>query len=331
MGEERISVVVPVYNARHVLGRCLLSLLEQRPGEILLVDDGSTDESGMFCDEMAAAHPEIRVLHQENAGVSAARNAGLRLAVYEWVTFMDADDLLLPGAIPALLRAANGADAVCGGVKRGVDAVPGDGPDRCLRTPEELRAALRLVLENPTRYLTCHGWIFRTERIRGLTFRTDLHYGEDSELLVRILPLCRAIVLSGREVYGYTIQKQSALHGYHAQTQSEYLRTLAAVEKELSDQPDLVPSLALYELIHLLLILTHGTFHPSNPAPVRETWRLARELCASPRFRRAFANAPLERLGTARRVALELLKRGWIAAAWVCVRVRQAYNARQAE
>ena len=74
-----VSVIVPVYNAEQTLRRCVASILEQQftDLELLLVDDGSTDASGEICDEFAARDARVTVLHQENAGVSAARNHAL--------------------------------------------------------------------------------------------------------------------------------------------------------------------------------------------------------------------------------------------------------------
>lgn len=99
--ENRIalSVIVPVYNAEETLGRCVESLFRQGlpddSYEILLVDDGSKDGSPKLCDDLAKTHPQIRVLHQSNGGVSAARNNGIEHARGEWIAFIDADDYLL--------------------------------------------------------------------------------------------------------------------------------------------------------------------------------------------------------------------------------------------
>jgi len=90
----RISVIVPVYNAAQFLRTCIDSVLAQtfEDFELLLVDDGSSDESGTLCDEYAESDDRIRIHHQPNSGVSAARNHGLATARGEYVTFVDADD-----------------------------------------------------------------------------------------------------------------------------------------------------------------------------------------------------------------------------------------------
>lgn len=94
----KYSFIIPVYNCKNYLPACVQSLRAAglEDFEILLVDDGSTDGSGAVCDELAALHPEIRVIHQENGGASAARNRGIREAEGEYILFTDADDTLLP-------------------------------------------------------------------------------------------------------------------------------------------------------------------------------------------------------------------------------------------
>lgn len=92
----KITVVVPIYNVGPYLHQCLDSVVNQtyHDLEILLIDDGSPDNCGAICDEYAAKDARIRVIHKKNAGVSSARNDGVRLATGEWILFLDADDWL---------------------------------------------------------------------------------------------------------------------------------------------------------------------------------------------------------------------------------------------
>ena len=104
----KLSVIVPVYNVEAYLRKCVDSLLNQdlpaSEYEIVLVDDGSTDGSGALCDTLAAARGNIRVIHQENRGLSGARNTGIAAAVGEFVQFVDSDDWLDPNVLGGLVR-----------------------------------------------------------------------------------------------------------------------------------------------------------------------------------------------------------------------------------
>lgn len=115
----KVSVIVPVYNTSLYLERCLDSIIHQTlPSvEIILVDDGSHDGSEKICREYAARDNRIRLIRQENKGVSAARNAGLEAASGEWIAWADSDDRMEPDMLEYLLRNAmdSGADiCICG-------------------------------------------------------------------------------------------------------------------------------------------------------------------------------------------------------------------------
>ena len=91
---HKISVIIPVYNAEKYLSRCIESIIDQTYSnyELLLINDGSKDNSGIVCDEYATKDQRIRVFHKTNGGVSTARNLGLEQALGEYVMFVDADD-----------------------------------------------------------------------------------------------------------------------------------------------------------------------------------------------------------------------------------------------
>lgn len=103
-----ISIIVPIYNVEQWLSRCIDSILSQSfmDFELILVDDGSPDRCGIICDEYAEKDKRIRVIHQKNAKLSAARNAGLDVAQGEWIAFVDSDDWLHKDYLKILLSGA---------------------------------------------------------------------------------------------------------------------------------------------------------------------------------------------------------------------------------
>lgn len=120
----KISVIIPVYNADLFLERCINSVLRQSVDsfEILLVNDGSTDNSGYICDEYAKRDSRIKVYHQRNGGVCKARNTGINAAVGEYITFLDSDDELTPSAFSDFIdieRKYPGVDLITGQLKKG--------------------------------------------------------------------------------------------------------------------------------------------------------------------------------------------------------------------
>ena len=102
----KISVIVPVYNVERYLPHCIDSILAQTytDFELLLINDGSKDDSGKICDEYAKINHQIRVFHKENGGVSSARNVGIDNSVGEWLVFADADDYFTPNAFVSFAK-----------------------------------------------------------------------------------------------------------------------------------------------------------------------------------------------------------------------------------
>lgn len=117
MGDVKVSVIVPCYQNGQTVGKTIRSIQAQteRAWELIMVDDGSTDDTGEILDRFALREPRIRIIHQKNGGVSAARNAGLAAARGEWVAFVDADDWLLLDGLKTLLSLCDDeTDIVCG-------------------------------------------------------------------------------------------------------------------------------------------------------------------------------------------------------------------------
>ena len=104
----KLSIIVPIYGVEQYLRKCVDSLLNQdilsTEYEIILVEDGGHDKCPQICDDYAAAHDNIRVVHRKNGGLSAARNSGIEIARGEYIMFVDSDDYLQPNVLAALLK-----------------------------------------------------------------------------------------------------------------------------------------------------------------------------------------------------------------------------------
>lgn len=212
-----ISVIVPVYNAEQYLAACVDSLLAQTYAdfEVLLVDDGSADSSPAICDRYAAADDRVRVIHQKNAGVGAARNAGLDVARGAYLAFVDADDTVLPDYLETLYRDITEQD---------VDIVYCNCQEFYHGQPVNMSG--RRVLEN--RRITdrniCYAdmvggrecypiciWaaLYRREQLRSLRF-TSLPFGEDCVFNFDALTLAETVYLDTYAGYCYIRNDASA-------------------------------------------------------------------------------------------------------------------------
>ena len=110
-----ISVIVPVYNVEKYINRCIDSILSQTYGylEIILVDDGSKDSSGIICDAYKKIDSRIKVIHKENGGLSSSRNIGLDLCKGDYICFIDSDDWIAADTIEHLLLMITKYDGDC--------------------------------------------------------------------------------------------------------------------------------------------------------------------------------------------------------------------------
>ena len=109
----KLSVIIPVFNVAEYLPRCIESVLNQDniDLEVLLINDGSTDSSGEICNAYAKKDVRIRAFHQENSGVSSARNKGIEESSGDWITFVDADDWIEPNSIQEIINNNNNIDS----------------------------------------------------------------------------------------------------------------------------------------------------------------------------------------------------------------------------
>ena len=175
-----VSIIVPVYNAEHTIRRCIESILNQEytDFELLLVNDGSTDGSGAICDEYAARYPgNISVIHQENSGISGARNAALDRARGTYLQFLDSDDWITPDATSSLVRTAESGpcDMVISDFYRVVGervSQKGDIDEDGLMTREDFAAHM---MENPADFYYGVLWnkLYRRSIVEAHHLRMD--------------------------------------------------------------------------------------------------------------------------------------------------------------
>lgn len=179
----KVSVIVPVYNSEPYLADCIESIIGQtyKELEIILIDDGSSDNSGTICDEYAAKDNRICVLHQTNLGVSAARNSGLERAAGEWISFIDSDDTLEPDMYELLLRLAGeyNADIAHCGYKHIVGEEIRLVHDTKEKIRQETDEALKCLIGSRLFVGSLWNKIYKRELIHDLRFRTDLKINED--------------------------------------------------------------------------------------------------------------------------------------------------------
>lgn len=203
-----VSVVVPVYKVEPYLHRCVDSILAQnhRELEVILIDDGSPDQCGQICDDYALVDSHVRVIHQTNQGLSAARNAGLDVARGDFITFVDSDDWIHPALVEELLRileAARADIAVCRHcVASSVGQQCGDTSSATTREFSAEEALAELLGPDYVTMVVSWGKLYRAGLFDGIRFPVGRVH-EDDFTTHRLFHRARRVVLTNAELYCY--------------------------------------------------------------------------------------------------------------------------------
>ena len=204
----KISVIIPVYNSQTYLDRCIQSILCQdyNDFELLLIDDGSSDSSGIICDRYAELDSRVKVFHKVNGGVSSARNLGLDNAIGEWVTFCDSDDWVYEGWLSTFLQQSDSCDLICQGYETDYSLMQGSSAIENKHLGFDYSGPIQKGLELLYEYGlvgTMVVKLFRRDIIRDNNLRLDeqFNYMEDEEFVLRYASFCKK--MSSVKTIGY--------------------------------------------------------------------------------------------------------------------------------
>lgn len=210
-----ISIIVPVYKVEAYLKKCLDSILNQtyRDLEVILVDDGSPDKCPALCDEYAKRDVRVKVIHQNNMGLSAARNAGIKAAQGEYIGFVDSDDYIASDMYEEMLKLITneGADLVICNVQKVDEAnrvlVADMGVETSLYNRKEIFQ--RLNEQNAVYYITAWNKLYRRELFDSIVFPVGKIH-EDEFIVHEIFNQCNKIV-STNKVYYFYMQREGSI------------------------------------------------------------------------------------------------------------------------
>lgn len=241
----KLSVIIPCYQVEHLMGRAVESVFQQsfRDMEIILVDDGSRDGTPALCDAYARKDERVKVIHQKNGGLSAARNAGMAIAAGEYMAFLDSDDYLRPDAYEKMFAAMErcGADCACCGYTHAFDdgelgaTVAAPFRDGFHDAEEIMQGIILPLMQDRLREGMFTGmvwrYLFKAETVRqyGLHF-TDA-YLEDELFLIRYFAHPCTIAAVDEGLYFYYLNRNSLTRSYRADMTEIYRHILQAKEE----------------------------------------------------------------------------------------------------
>lgn len=206
MNKDKVSIIVPVYNVEKYLEKCLKSLISQsyKNIEIILIDDGSKDNSGRICDEYKRKDSRIKVIHKENAGVSEARNSGIQKATGKYLCFVDADDFVMDNYVEYMhqLIVKDSSDiAIC--TKMFSNFNEKQTSEEVIENLDGENAIIRIL--NYRMPIGVYSRIFKKDLIEDnrIRFLKDIYMGEGFNFNVACFQKAKKVIVSNYKVYYY--------------------------------------------------------------------------------------------------------------------------------
>lgn len=238
----KISVIIPVYNVEKYIEKCINSVIYQSYSnlEIIIVDDGSIDHSGIMCDEYSKLDERIKVIHKPNGGLSSARNVGINESCGEYLSFIDSDDWIEIDMLQKLIDACitNASDiAMCGRFRVVEDEVTDDNTQSSVVVWNKNEAIERLLTWTNIDHSVCDK-IFRKELFNNLRFPENRYY-EDMFVTCKLLYRANNVVHIGESKYYYLNRIDSITHEEFSPKRFDYyyacLEISNFIEKELPE------------------------------------------------------------------------------------------------
>lgn len=341
----KVSVVVPVYKVEEYLPRCVESLLGQtlQDIEIILVDDGSPDGCSNLVDQYARADARIKVIHKKNAGVSAARNDGFRLAEGAYTYFVDSDDWLVPNALELLHSKAieTKSDIVIS------DYIASNGieekryeicSNEFVTEEKESIEALQLAVFNmgPAYYKASSfiakrgigaAWhhLIRTDLIRGNGCEFDTALGglfDDGLFVLNVLEHANRVSYVQRPTYYYRTVAESITRAFREAPFLKYQNVYNKLDEFIcinNKDNRFIEALNLRKYIYLNKSMSTYFMHPANPKKESERYSEFVSIAKSEPYVSAISGFDKKQLGCAKsKILVFLLRAHLYKAFWVC-------------
>lgn len=259
-----VSLIIPVYNTEKYLSRCIESVQQQTytDWELILVDDGSTDQSGVICDRYCSQDSRIKAIHNKNQGPAASRADGIRAAKGSLVMFVDSDDWLDASMLRVMYdqMEESGAAIVCC-IFKDIDSDGKVSHPQLFDIPKvDCHTAEECIYHmHHTRYLTgspCTK-LFRRELFDGIDFHSQVTIGEDYAMIVQLVEKAERVRIISQELYYRFVRKGSISHGGYTKRHKQAFDHYMQVRKELIEKyPNLSSDIVAFHTEYEMAVIT---------------------------------------------------------------------------
>ena len=241
-----ISIIIPVYNVAPFITGCLTSIQHQTVPdfEVICINDGSTDDSGRLLDEFAAQDPRFHVIHQENKGQAAARNAGLNQVKGDFILFVDSDDYIHPQTLELLLRAQHetNADVVGGGITKTTTLYNDCSFSEITDCPYQVFDEPLAAYMNRRDVMTSVFRLYRRDVLSNIRFVEGIYF-EDVPFTTMVMASIRRLAQVTLPLYYYYLSPQSTMRGsFNLKKVNSYPVLIRAINTFIREhKPDALP------------------------------------------------------------------------------------------
>ena len=306
-----ISVIVPVYNVEKYLDRCVKSIINQtyKNLEIIIVDDGSSDNCPIMCDEYAITDERIKVIHKQNGGVSSARNIGINISTGDYIAFIDSDDWVEREYFQKLIETAmiGNYDIVQSSYFR----VTGTLKEKITLKAPDMKldgySFLKLVLNPQTALGFCHMKIYRKTVIDSINFNENLKVCEDALFNIQVSFNVSRFAILNDNLYNYQINLDSVVKKYDSNYPQKYENGIKVISDFINNSNiDIDVEQQLYNFIayHVLLIAVNYCFNSKN----KEQIKSLKKVCNQKEFKNGIYNSNYSGISLTRKITLFTLK-----------------------
>lgn len=266
LGQPQLSIIVPVYNVEKYLRKCVESLIHQdfTGYEVILVDDGSTDESGKICEELSETisdeRLEIRVIHHKNGGLSVARNSGIEVARGEYVMFVDSDDYIEPNVLQGLLTQMerDNLDVLryrLQYVNPQYEVYNPYKSDPFKDNDYSSEPTDGVSFLNSRMSTACYAWqfILKHELLEGCVFTPGIYF-EDTDWTPRMLCKAKRVASNSTIVYNYLVREGSITNAVNRSKQKKVLGDKIRLIGEMQHQAGTLRKSGRYNIWYTRMI-----------------------------------------------------------------------------
>jgi len=331
MKEKKVSIVVPVYNVEKYLKKCLDSILSQnyKNLEVVVVDDGSTDNCGKICDEYAKKNKNLIVIHKQNGGITSAWLAGLEKVSGEYLTFIDSDDWIEPNSISSMVSKLEdrNADIAIFDYYDAYDKfrIPKKGNllgINGLKTGEELEKIKKVVVEKANICLPFFKWnkLFKTDLLmKNLNYNVQIDCFDDVIISLASILDAKSIYFGNEKFVNYYQRQNSTTHKLNKKFLTEYLIYLNGLKKLLIAKKVYDEKSFVFEEARTLVFLFEQVFAEK----LKDEKDIVEKIKREAPFKEVVSSKYFSELTVFRKTLLKFVNKGKYKSARFLVKIRE--------